>query len=186
MIKEYCITDMKKIVLLLLIVFTGNLAVAQYKPVDKGSSVQFTIKNFGINTGGSFSGLQGNIKFDINHLADANFNVSIDANSINTGTEMRDDHLRQDTYFDVKNYPRISFVSTKVTPSTQAGVLFIFGKLTIKNQTKEISFPFTATPNGNGYLFKGSFNINRKDFDVGGTSVISNSLEVQLSVLSTK
>ncbi len=177
---------MKKIVSLLTIAMAGNLAIAQYKPVDNGSSIQFTIKNFGIGTGGSFSGLQGDIKFDINDLAGANFNVSIDANSINTGNEMRDNHLRQETYFDVKNYPRISFVSTKITNSTKAGVLFIFGKLTIKNQTKDVSFPFTATPGGNGYLFKGTFNMDRKDFGVGGTSTISNNLEIQLSIMSAK
>src|SRR5580704_5086357 len=140
---------MKKIKLLLLIIIAGNLAIAQYKPIDKGSSVQFSIKNFGIETGGSFSGLQGNIKFDVNDLANASLNVSVDANTVNTGNDMRDNHLRQDTYFDVKNYPLISFVSTKVTSSNKAGVLFIFGKLTIKNQTKDISFPFTATPDAN-------------------------------------
>ena len=177
---------MKKILLLVLIVIAANGAIAQYKPVDNGSSVQFTIKNFGINTGGSFSGLQGNIEFDINNPASANFNVSIDANSINTGSEIRDNHLREDTYFDVKNYPRISFVSTKVVPSATAGTYIVFGKLTIKNHTEDISFPFTATPNGNGYIFKGTFTINRKDFGVGGTSVISNSLDVQLSILATK
>ena len=177
---------MKKIVSLLMITMAVNLAIAQYKPVDKGSLIQFTIKNFGIGTGGSFSGLQGDIKFDINDLAGASFNVSIDANSVNTGNEARDSHLRQGTYFDVKNYPRISFVSTKVSPSNKAGVLFVFGKLTIRNQTKDISFPFTAEPNGNGYLFKGTFNIDRKDFGIGGTSTISNNLEMQLSILSTK
>jgi len=177
---------MKKIVLLLIIVLTGDLAIAQYKPVDNGSTIQFKIKNFGINTGGSFTGLQGNIRFDINHLNDANFEVSIDANTINTGIEMRDNHLRADTYFDVKNYPRIHFVSTKVTSSAESGTLFIFGKLTIKNQTKDISFPFTVAPTKDGYLFNGTFNINRRDFEVGGSSVISDNLEVQLSILAKK
>ena len=176
----------KKIILPLLIVLTGDIAMAQYKPIDNGSSIQFKIKNFGINTGGSFTGLQGNINFDINHLNAANFDVSIDANTVNTDNEMRDNHLRADTYFDVKNYPRIHFVSTKVTPSNKTGVLFIFGKLTIKNQTKDISFPFTATATNDGYLFKGIFNIDRKDFGVGGTSVISNNLEVDLSILARK
>lgn len=177
---------MKKIVLMIIIVLTGNLAMAQYKLIDNGSSIQFKIKNFGININGSFTGLQGNIKFDIAHLNDANFDVSIDANTVNTSNEMRDNHLRNDTYFDVKNYPRIHFVSTKITASAKPGVQFIFGKLTIKNQTKDISFPFTATANNDGYLFKGSFNINRKDFGVGGTSVISDNLEVQLSILTKK
>jgi polyisoprenoid-binding protein YceI len=178
--------NMKKIMLPLLIVITGNLAIAQYKPIDNGSSIQFKIKNFGINTGGSFTGLQGNIRFDINHLNDANFDVSIDANTVNTDNNMRDNHLRTDTYFDVKNYPRIHFVSTKVTPSAKTGVLFVFGKLTIKNQTKDISFPFTATATNDGYLFKGVFGINREDFGVGGTSIISNNLEVQLTILAGK
>lgn len=177
---------MKKIVLSLVIVLAGTLAIAQYKPVDNGSSVHFTIKNFGINTGGSFIGIQGNIRFDINHLNDANFDVSVDANTINTGIDMRDNHLRDDSYFDVKNYPRIHFVSTKVTPSAKAGVFFIFGKLTIKKQTKDISFPFTGTATSDGYLFKGVFNINRRDFGVGGSSIISDNLEVQLSVLAKK
>ena len=172
--------------LLSMIVLTGNLLIAQYRPVDNGSSMQFKIKNFGINTGGSFAGLQGNIIFDINHLNDANFDVSIDANTVNTDNEMRDNHLRNDTYFDVKNYPRIHFVSTKVTLSTKAGVLFIFGKLTIKKQTKDISFPFTATTTNDGYLFKGTFTINRRDFDVGGSSIISDNLEVELSILAKK
>ncbi|HXB43227.1 MAG TPA: YceI family protein [Puia sp.] len=177
---------MKRCILLLITLAAGKLAMTQYKPAENGSSVQFTIRNFGISTGGSFRGLQGDIIFDINDLAKASLSVSIDANTVNTGNDTRDNHLRQDSYFDVKNYPRISFVSTKVSTSDKTGVLLIFGKLTIKNQTKDISFPFTATPNGNGYLFKGTFNINRKDFGVGGTSTISNNLEVQLAVLSTK
>jgi len=178
--------NMKKIILSLLIATTGNLAIAQYKPVDNRSAIQFKIKNFGINTGGVFTGLEGKIRFDTNHLDDANFDVSIDANSVNTGNEMRDNHLRDDPYFDVKNYPRIHFVSVKVTPSDKPGVLLISGKLTIKNQTKDISFPFTATAMNDGYLFKGVFSINRKDFGVGGTSVISNNLEVDLSILTNK
>ena len=177
---------MKKIVLSIIIVLTGAMAIAQYKPVDNGSSIQFKIKNFGINTEGSFTGLQGNVIFDINHLNEANFDVSIDANTVNTDNEMRDNHLRNDTYFDIKNYPRIHFVSTKVTPSTKAGVLFIFGKLTIKIQTKDISFPFTATATNDGYLFKGSFTINRRDFGVGGASIISDNLDVELSILAKK
>ena len=177
---------MTKKVLLSTMVLTGNLLLAQYKPIDNGSTVQFKIKNFGINTGGSFSGLQGNIIFDINHPEDANFDVSIDANTINTDNEMRDNHLRNDTYFDVKNYPRIHFGSTKVTTSSGTGILMISGKLTIKNHTKDILFPFTATATNDGYLFKAMFTINRRDFDVGGTSIISDNLEVHLNIVAKK
>src|SRR5580693_1689406 len=171
---------MKNIILVSLITLTGIFASDQYKPEDQGSSVQFKIKNLGFNVTGSFSGLDGNIQFDPNNPTVSNFDVSIDANSINTDNNMRDNHLKNETYFDTKNYPRIRFVSTKITASNKSGILFIFGKLTIKNQTKDISFPFTATPSNEGYLFKGAFKISRKDFGVGGTSTISDDLEVSL------
>jgi len=177
---------MKRFLLLLTFGLSGIFAYAQYKPVDQGSSVQFKIKNFGFNVNGSFSGLDGTIQFDPNNLAAASFDVSIDANSINTDNNMRDNHLREDTYFDIKNYPRIHFVSTKVTSSNKDGVFNIFGKLTIKKTTKDISFPFTATPSGDGYLFKGDFKLSRRDYEVGGSSTISDNLELSLSVLAKK
>lgn len=177
---------MKRLFLIPLMLMATNLPIAQFTPVDSGSSVLFKIRNFGINTGGSFTGLQGVIKFDGNHLSESGFDVSIDANTINTGNETRDNHLRKESYFDVKNYSRIRFISTKITTSPKAGELLVFGKLTIKNKTKDISFPFTATTTNDGYLFKGTFTINRRDFDVGGASVISDNLEVLLSIAAKK
>src|SRR5438046_1981443 len=112
-----------------------------YTPVDSSSSVKFKVKNLGFNVSGNFSGLQGTITFDPNNLSACKFDVSIDANSVNTGIDMRDNHLRDEDYFDVKNHPRIKIVSTKITPSTKSGVLYFFGNLTIKNTTKEVSFP---------------------------------------------
>jgi polyisoprenoid-binding protein YceI len=177
---------MKSIIIVSLIIITGIFASDQYKPEDEGSSVQFKIRNLGFNVNGSFSGLDGNIQFDPNNLTASNFDVSIDANTINTDNNMRDNHLRNETYFDTKNYPRIRLVSTKITTSNKSGILFIFGKLTIKNQTKDISFPFTATSTNEGYLFKGVFKISRKDFGVGGASTISDDLEVSLNISSKK
>lgn len=156
------------------------------KPADDGSTVKFRIKNLGFNVTGTFSGLEGTITFDPNNLAACNFEVSVDANSVNTGIDMRDNHLRKEEYFDVKNHPRLKFVSTKVTKSNKAGTLFIFGKLTIKGVTKEISFPFTATPEGGGYLFSGECKLNRRDFKVGGGSTISDNLTMILTVKSVK
>ena len=179
-------TSMKNILFAALFCIAGSFASAQYKPLDAGSTVQFKIKNIGFNLNGSFTGLDGIIHFDPADLTTANFDVSIDANSINTDNNMRDNHLRADSYFDIKNYPRIHFVSTKITPSGGKGELFMFGKLTIKNQTRDITFPFTATPAHDDYLFKGAFKINRKDFNIGGSSTISNELEVSLNILSKK
>jgi polyisoprenoid-binding protein YceI len=130
-------------------------------------------------------GLQGSIKFDPADLAAASFDVSIDASSVNTDNSLRDNHLKGESYFDVKNHPRITLVSVKVTPGKNGQFVFT-GKLTIKKQTKGISFPFSAVPSNEGYLFKGTFTINRKDFDVGGSSTIADNLEVSLNILAKK
>jgi polyisoprenoid-binding protein YceI len=171
---------MKKILLFLLIFSGAKIASAQYKPVDQGSALTFKIGNFGFDVNGTFNGFQGTINFDPKNLANSNFDVSIDAGTVNTDNGLRDKHLKDADYFDVKNYPRISFVSEKI--AAKNGGYTINGKLTIKGKAKEVSFPFTGVPTDNGYVFKGSFKINRKDFGIGGTSTISNELEVILNV----
>jgi polyisoprenoid-binding protein YceI len=176
--------DMKKIVLLTLILCFVQLAFAQYKPVDQGSSITFKVKNFGFNSGGSFSRLKGTIDFDPERPAESKFDVTVEAGSVNTDNESRDNHLREETYFDVKNYPQIRFVSSKITG--KGGNFSFTGYLTIKKTTKEISFPFTISQEKDGYLFKGDFNINRKEFGVGGSSTISDNVEVMLKVHAQK
>lgn len=172
--------------LLTVILFTNALS-SFYIPTDSGSSVKFKIKNLGISITGSFTGLKGKIQFDPANLPITSIDATIDANTVNTGIDARDNHLRKVEFFDVKNYPQIRFVSTRVTPSNKTGVLFVFGKLTIKGVTKDISFPFTATPQNGGFLFNGEFKLNRRDFTVGGSSfTMADNVTVQLNILAPK
>lgn len=158
-----------------------------YKPVDDGSKVKFVIKNFGINTGGTFNGLDGTINFDPANLAAASFDVSVAAKTVDTDVEARDNHLRKEEYFDVEKFPTLNFKSTKVTKTNSAEFLYMFGNITIKGVTKEIKFPFKATPKDDGFLFEGNFKLNRRDFGVGGNSLsLSDELTVSLSVFAKK
>lgn len=176
---------MKHFTGVLFTLFLSTLVFAQeFKPTDQGSTVEFHIKNFGFNTKGSFTGLDGKIKFDPANAGASSFDVSIDAATVNTDNGMRDGHLKKESYFDVEKYPRISLVSTSVAGS--GGNYTFNGKLTIKGKTKEVSFPFTAAQQGDDYIFKGSFTINRRDFEVGGSSTISNNCTVDLTVVAKK
>jgi len=179
---------MKHLISLLpVVLFFGIPVLAQeYKPTDTGSAVQFEIKNFGFNTKGSFSGLDGKIVFDPKNATGASFDITIDAATINTDNSMRDGHLKKEGYFDVEKYPRIRFLSTGVTGPDKSGRYTLDGKLTIKATTKDISFPFVVTPLGDDLIFKGDVPLNRRDFDVGGSSTISNELKVSLTVLAKK
>lgn len=175
---------MKKIIMLLLIAFTTKAGWAQYKPVEQGSSLKFTIKNLGFGVDGSFTGFDGSITFDPQNTATATFDVSVNAATVNTDNNLRDEHLKADGYFDVKNNPRIRMVSDKITGKN--GSYVFNGQLTIKGKTKPVSFPFTSSAVSDGLVFKGSFKINRRDFGVGGTSTISDELQVNLNIIAKK
>ena len=174
------------LILLIGLLAAANKSTAQYSPADQGSTIKFTINNFGFGVDGSFTGLQGSIDFDPQNPAAGKFDVSIDAGTVNTDNSLRDSHLRNDSYFDVKNYPRIRLLSSRIVLKGAAGTYQFEGQLTIKKTTLPVNFPFTVSPAGGGFLFKGSFTIKRKDFDVGGTSTISNELTVSLNVIATK
>jgi polyisoprenoid-binding protein YceI len=177
---------MKKIVVLVWFLCSTHWILAQYKPVEEGTSLKFKVKNFGFNTNGFLTGIKGTIQFDPANPGAAAFDVTVDANTINTNNNSRDDHIRDESYFDVKNHPVMHFVSTKVTPSNKSGTFVMTGNLTIKATTKSISFPFKVTASGDGYNFQGDFKINRKDFGVGGSSTISDNVEVSLIVAARK
>ncbi len=179
---------MKNIFVLLVFVFSiTRLPAQQYAPVDAGSSVKFAIKNFGLNVNGSFKGLQGKIVFNAENLAASVFNVSIDAATVNTGNGSRDGHLKKEEYFDVVKFPKVSFASTKITGSGKAGQYTMEGMLTIKGISKPVSFPFVVSAEGNKNLFTGQFKINRRNFKVGGNSlVLSDDVTVSLNVSTVK
>ena len=177
----------RKIVVLLTGILWFTVLQAQtYVPVEDSSSVSFSIKNLGIKVKGSFTRLQGTIEFDPVQPEKGVFEVLVDAASVNTGNQKRDEHLRQEVFFDIKNYPHIKFVSTKVAPGRKAGTFFMEGTLTIKGISLPISFPFTVTPTTDGYWMEGKLGMRRKPFAVGRTSTISDKLTVFLRVLTKR
>lgn len=180
---------MKKLLLLSILFISVNVFSQNYSPSDSLSKVHFVIKNFGINTGGDFSGLKGDIYFLPENTATSHFNVSVASSTVDTDNSMRDNNLKSDEYFSTEKYPRITLVSTKIekTNKTGEGYFYFTGNLTIHGITKAISFPFQAKSVDNGYLFTGNFQIDRTAFGVGEKSVVLGSLvDVTLSVVATK
>jgi len=63
----------------------------------------------------------------------------------------------------------------------------VTGLLTIKSTTREVTIPFTASPEGTGYRLKGEFKLNRRDYKIGGSSfTLSDNLTVVLDVFASK
>ncbi len=156
-------------------------ALLALHPVDSDDAVTFTIKNFGISTKGELKGLKGSIQWNEENPAASSITVSAAVNTINTGVDARDSHLKKEEYFDAAKYPLISFVSTGIATANSA--LTVSGNLTIKGTTKAIAFPFTINKTASGYVFGGSFTINRRDFGVGKNSmVLGDDAQVTLKV----
>ncbi len=171
---------MKKFILISLLLITGLAAKAQQKVTSY--SVKFKIKNFGLTVTGSLKGMVYKINFNPNNLENSKIRTSVKVKTINTGIGARDKHLKSDDYFDADKYPKItleSFKFTKLNGNKYTG----FFNLTIKNITKEISFPFTYSKSGNKGIFTGTFTINRRDYGVGGSSLsMGDNVTVNISV----
>ncbi|WP_153800034.1 YceI family protein [Foetidibacter luteolus] len=172
-----------KIVALFTFVLVGLTAFtpADLKPVDTEDAVTFSIKNFGLNVKGEIKGLAGTIKWDPSNLQACLFNVSVNAATINTGITGRDNHLKKEEYFHVEKYPVISFQSISVTSAN--GQYHAAGNLIIKGTSKPVDIVFSAEPSGSGFVFTGNFTINRRDFNIGGGSmVMGNEVKVNLKI----
>lgn len=171
----------------LLLLCSQVLPAQNYIPADNGSSVTFVIKNFGFGVNGSFKNLHGSIKFDPNNPEAGIFKVTVDAATVNTDNSSRDSHLKKDEYFDIAKYPKISFSSDKIEKTATAGSYLVKGIFTIKGTSKPVSIPFTAKAQNGGYLFNGKVVLNRRDFKVGGNSmVLSDNLTLTLNVFAAK
>lgn len=173
---------------LVFLFLSASLFSQSFIPIDDQSQIKFEIKNFGINTPGSFKGLKGEIKFNFSNPESSLFKITIDAKTVNTGIDLRDEHLQNQSYFYTEKFPIISIISTKVeSVKGQEGSFIIFARLSMKGKTKDVTFPFTAEKQNDGVLFKGNFSLNRKDFDIGGGSaVMGSNVDLTLKVFAKK
>ena len=139
------------------------------------SSAQFSVRHLGVSTvRGAFTKVSGSAKYDPADASKISLDASIEAASVDTRVEMRDNDLRSPNFLDVQKYPTITFHSKQVK-SAGAGKLQIAGDLTIHGVTKEVMLdvdgPTAAIkdPWGNQRIgASASTKINRKDFGVNG------------------
>jgi polyisoprenoid-binding protein YceI len=110
---------------------------------DKGHhQIGFAARHLGISIiRGHFDRSEVAVNLDAEDPTQWSMNATIDAASINTGNERRDDALREDKYFDVANYPTITFESRRVEKNGDG--YRVFGDLTMHGTTREIELAVT-------------------------------------------
>lgn len=150
------------------------------------SSIRFDIKNAGISVEGSFSGLTGSIEFDPANYAKSKVELRLPSSTIQTGISSRDNHLKKDEYFDVAKFPTISMKSKFFGKAAEEGSFRGYFVITLKGVSKDVTLPFTCIKEGDKYRIKGDFTINRRDFGVGGKSLImGDEVNVRINILLT-
>jgi polyisoprenoid-binding protein YceI len=170
---------MKHLIFLLLTIHLAITCFSQQQEiVHERSSISFKIKNFGLTVEGKFSKFSGAIIFDPQSQRNK-FSIRIESTSVDTGIALRDKHLKKKEFLNVEDFPAITFLSTAVDNHT--GRWTVNGVVTVKNVSREISFPFAVLEEDGGFKLSGTFKIDRRDFNVGGSSM-SMGDEVTVSV----
>ncbi len=102
------------------------------------SQIQFTVRHMMIaNVRGRFEDFSGTVEFDENDPTRSTIDVQIEAASVNTRDANRDNHLRSPDFFNVEQYPYITFKSKRVEKVDDTHGR-ITGDLTIRDVTKEV------------------------------------------------
>jgi polyisoprenoid-binding protein YceI len=147
---------------------------------------------------GSFGEFEGAVHLDAADPTRSSAKVTIKAASISTGQEQRDAHLRSPDFFDVENYPEITFVSTGVAEVDEE-TYRLTGDLTVKDVTKPITVEFTFNGSAKdpfGNLrggFEGQATLRRKDWGLTwnaaletGGFLVSDKVKLEFDVSAVK
>jgi polyisoprenoid-binding protein YceI len=159
----------------------GLMAQARYAPgsyqLDPAhSKVGFEIPHLVVSTvEGRFTKFDGQIDL-AEPFAKSKANVSIDLHSIDTGEDKRDEHLRSPDFFDVKKFPKMTFVSSEFTGTPEAFKLT--GNLTLHGVTRKVTLDgkyLGTVVDGYGNqkaAFAAKGKINRKDFGLTWSNIV--------------
>src|SRR5690554_1742866 len=167
---------MKKVLSLMMFAFlsVGVMAQTTWKVDPAHSQVSFGIEHLTISEiEGGFDSFDATIVADKEDFSDAKFEVTIDVNSINTGVQMRDDHLRNPDFFEVEKYPEMTFKSTSIRKAG-ADRYKVQGDLTFHGVTKPVTLDVwyrgtIENPQSGDVIsgFQVTGEVKRSDFNLG-------------------
>lgn len=156
-------------------------------PVHSG--VLFRVDHLGLNhVYGRFTKFDGEVILDEANPAGSSVKVSVEAASIDTAVEMRDNELRSDHYFNVAQFPTIEFQSTKVEQAGD-GTYKVTGNLTLLGVTREVvaeakrGGPMTDARGTRRIGFETTFTIRRSEFGMSrGVGMVSDEVELTVAL----
>ena len=169
------LTTIRQFSLVVLVVTTGSTttrAADAYTVDPVHSSVTFMISHVGIsNIHGRFDDFSGKFTIDKDDPTKSSFELSMKVESVNTNNKMRDEHLRAPDFFNAKQFPTLTFQSTKV--KKVEGGYDVTGDLTLHGVTKPVTFTLKGGdktvefPKGKARIgFVTTLTLKRSEFDM--------------------
>lgn len=143
------------------------------------SEIGFKVKHLMMTSiSGNFTKFEELIETIEEDFMQAKITFKIHSNSVTTGNEQRDGHLKGPDFFNSEKYPFITFTATKYENVDQDGSYELYGDLTIKEITKQIKLDvefggLQKDPYGNvkgGFTINGK--INRKDWELNWNAAL--------------
>ncbi len=165
-----------------------------YKIDPVHSSISFKVRHFFSNVTGSFQKFEGTIHVDSAHPEKSSVTATIQTDSIQTGNDKRDSHLKSGDFFDAAKFPTITFQSKSVKQTgPESGD--IVGDLTMHGVTKEITLHAKFLGKGKGMGDRAISGwevtadpIKRADYGltwsktVEGTAVVGDDVQVTIEI----
>lgn len=173
--------------------------MATYKIDPMHSEITFKVKHLMItNVTGNFKQFDASMEANAEDFSDAKISFEADINSISTGNEQRDTHLKSDDFFSAEQFPKLSFTSTSFTHKGGSDYV-LNGDLTIKGNTKPVSLNVEFGGRMTDFYgqdkagFEISGKINRSEFGLtwsavteAGGVVVSDEIKLNLAVQMVK
>lgn len=164
-------------------------ASAEVFMVDTGhADISFSIKHMMVsNAKGQFNTFEGTLDYDIATKTLKSVEGSIEVASVDTNNDGRDKHLKNEDFFDVVKFPKITFKSTSVK-RTGDNTFEVSGKLNVLGKDNDIVLPVTINGPVNGRRggkligIECNTVLNRKDLGIGTApaSVIGEKVKVSI------
>ncbi len=130
--------------------------------LQEGSTVEFTAHQTFSLTKGRFKKFSGDFRIDLERLDRSSVRFEIDAASIDTDSESRDEHLRNPDFFDVARFAKIEFRSSELADAGK-GTVRVKGSLHIKGRDVPVAFSMQVKRLAGGKLkATGQLSLSRK------------------------
>lgn len=173
--------------------------ISTWKLDPNHSTVEFSAKHMMLTTvRGRFTGFDATVHLDEDNITNSTVEANIDAATLNSNVDYRDNHLRSADFLDVENHPTITFKSTRIEPVGETRFRLV-GDLTIRGVTNEVVLDTTLEGYGTSPYgakvagFTATTKINRKDWGLNwnvalekGGLLVGEKINIELNIQLAK